>query len=200
MNIGKLKGKLIREGLLEYKCYECGIFEWRYKKLILQLHHKNGNSIDNDIGNLCLLCPNCHSQTDNYAGRNNKSLTKNKSKIEWPDDQELQQMVWNKSIKDIAKELNIYSETLIKRCSDRKISRRPKGHWNRVYKFNRTKFVWPIKEDLEKLVWDKNLSSIAKSIGCSSATVSQKCRSLNIELPPNGYWCKGRPKSLKAKN
>jgi ribosomal protein L40E len=72
-----LKNRLISEGLLDYKCDICknnGI--WNNKKLVLQLEHKNGKSNDNRLENLCFLCPNCHSQTDTYAGRNvgNKKL------------------------------------------------------------------------------------------------------------------------------
>ena len=32
--------------------------------------HINGINNDNRIENLALLCPNCHSQTDTYAGKN----------------------------------------------------------------------------------------------------------------------------------
>lgn len=36
----------------------------------LQLDHINSVYNDNRIENLRWLCPNCHSQTDNYAGKN----------------------------------------------------------------------------------------------------------------------------------
>lgn len=62
--------KLIKEGLKERKCEECGLSEWRGKEIKLQLHHVDGNHFNNDITNLKILCPNCHSQTENYCGRN----------------------------------------------------------------------------------------------------------------------------------
>jgi 5-methylcytosine-specific restriction endonuclease McrA len=39
---------------------------------MMDLHHRNGDALDNRLENLELLCPNCHSQTDNFAGRNVK--------------------------------------------------------------------------------------------------------------------------------
>jgi 5-methylcytosine-specific restriction endonuclease McrA len=67
---GHLKRRLLAAGMLEPKCYECGITEWRGKPISLDLHHINGDPTDNRLDNLTLLCPNCHSQTPNYCGRN----------------------------------------------------------------------------------------------------------------------------------
>ena len=66
-NMTKFKSRLIRANLIEYKCSCCGITEWNGKPLTLQLHHINGNNRDNRLENLTFLCPNCHSQTDNYC-------------------------------------------------------------------------------------------------------------------------------------
>lgn len=64
------------ENLIPYKCMECGLEnEWNNKKISLQLEHKNGINNDNRLENLGFLCPNCHSQTDSYAGKNKKKHT-----------------------------------------------------------------------------------------------------------------------------
>lgn len=65
-----LKRRLLGLELLSPACYCCGIFEWNNKKLTLQIDHINGVNNDNRLENLRLLCPNCHSQTDTYAGKN----------------------------------------------------------------------------------------------------------------------------------
>ena len=69
-NISRLKIRLVNEGKLEYKCQICGINEWLGQKLSLQLDHINGINNDHRIENLRFLCPNCHSQTETYAGKN----------------------------------------------------------------------------------------------------------------------------------
>ena len=38
----------------------------------MHIHHIDGDHFNNELSNLQILCPNCHSQTDSYAGKNNK--------------------------------------------------------------------------------------------------------------------------------
>lgn len=65
-----VKACIIRNNILEYKC-ECGLEGfWANKKLVLQLHHKDGNRKNNLKENLQFLCPNCHSQTTTFTGKN----------------------------------------------------------------------------------------------------------------------------------
>jgi hypothetical protein len=78
-NRGHLRSRLLRAGLKEERCEECGLDEWRGRPLRVTLHHVNGDPYDHRVENLSFLCPNCHSQTSNFAGRNgplrNRSAT-----------------------------------------------------------------------------------------------------------------------------
>jgi hypothetical protein len=66
-----LKILILRNNLIEYKCKDCDISDyWNGKKITLQLEHINGVNNDNRLENLCFLCPNCHSQTPTWGGRN----------------------------------------------------------------------------------------------------------------------------------
>lgn len=68
----RLAKRLVKEGLKEHKCECCGLKEWMGKVIKLELHHINGDPCDNRFENLQLLCPNCHSYTDNYRGKNKR--------------------------------------------------------------------------------------------------------------------------------
>ena len=66
----KLRNRLLDVGLKSNQCEECGVSEWNGKALTIQLDHVNGNSKDHRLENLRMLCPNCHSQTATWCGKN----------------------------------------------------------------------------------------------------------------------------------
>ena len=72
ISTSKLKLKLLKEGIKENRCECCGITEWNGKPIVMQLHHIDGNNKNNSLDNLQMLCPNCHSQTENYCGLANE--------------------------------------------------------------------------------------------------------------------------------
>lgn len=119
-----LKKRLIKKNLLKDECYECGLKSiWNEKPLTLQLDHINGVGYDNRIENLRVLCPNCHTQTDTFGSKNTNNVKKikkvpciicrietvtgrcrgcankinrtGKFKIDWPNNEELSNMVKN---------------------------------------------------------------------------------------------------------
>lgn len=67
--------KIYKKFLIEKhgeKCMECG---WNKRNPItnnvpIELEHKDGNSFNNNLTNLMLLCPNCHSLTPTYKALN----------------------------------------------------------------------------------------------------------------------------------
>lgn len=69
----KLKNRLFSAKLKIPECEECG---WAEKsndgRIPLELDHINGDSRDNRLNNLRILCPNCHSLKPTHRGRNRK--------------------------------------------------------------------------------------------------------------------------------
>lgn len=85
-----LKGKFgiskyIRDYLLNKYDYKCQICGWgktnTYTNTIpLEIHHIDGNHLNNNEDNLQVLCPNCHSLTSTHKNHNKKCTRKNRNK------------------------------------------------------------------------------------------------------------------------
>lgn len=147
---GNLKKKLFKENLLLNKCYKCGLEPlWQGEKLTLQLDHINGNSRDNRLENLRILCPNCHTQTETYGSKNKKMGAKinisnycscgvkiskkatsckscagvknHSTKIIWPNEIELIKMIKESNYTQVAKKLGV-SDTAIRKRIKKMVS------------------------------------------------------------------------------
>lgn len=69
--------KLKRKQILEEqgnKCLHCGLSEWMNEHIKYELDHIDGNNKNNARNNLRLLCPNCHSFTDNWRKKKNADV------------------------------------------------------------------------------------------------------------------------------
>lgn len=155
VNANKLKQRLVKEGLLEYKCAKCGIDRWNGVELSLHMDHINRDKRDNRIQNLRILCPNCHSQTSTYAGKKNKLDSRCKScggkiprasqkigivcekcshfaarKVKnRPVKEVLQHLVWEKPTLHVAKEFGVSDNAVAKWCKSYGIEKPPRGYW-----------------------------------------------------------------------
>lgn len=159
---GYLKKQLIKDNLLEYKC-NCGNDGmWNGKKLILQLEHKNGINNDNRLVNLCFICPNCHSQTGTFSGKNKPSAQKKEKRKE-------------KRIKDCECGKPIYHSS--KMCFD-------------CYSKSQRKVERPPYKKLIEEISTTSQNAVAKKYGVSWASISKwllyyKKNEILVGLEPN---------------
>lgn len=132
--------RLVTEGYKEYRCEECGISEWQNKPISLQLHHKDGNHKNNKLDNLQVLCPNCHTQTDNYGAkvsnetkekrlevkRKIKELKKQSYVLKPPpiEREELKMKIRKTPFVQIAKEYGVTDNTIRKWCDKYQLPRK----------------------------------------------------------------------------
>ena len=110
-----------------HKCEKCLNEFWNEAKIPLEIHHKDGNNLNNELDNLQLLCPNCHAQTDNWRGKNTQNKIK---RIEISDEDFAEALKNNSSIRQALISLGLS----------------PKGgNYTRAYeiaiKYNITKFI-----------------------------------------------------------
>ena len=192
-----LKKYLIKLNIKEDKCEICGLNKWLEKTLTIVVHHIDGNRRNNELNNLQLLCPNCHSQTDNFSGRN-----KFKIKLSQLDTDVIINMIKNsKSIRDvlmnlnvavtsksyefikkIMKDNNVTFKAMINTCKicGKKISKKAKK-CKRCAKLEQPRKVSrPSKEILEKEIQENSFVALGKKYGVSDNAIRKWCKSYNI--------------------
>lgn len=148
-----IKKYIIKFNIIPYQCSKCNLIDkWLGSTLILQLDHINGDCKDNRIENLRFLCPNCHSQTETFAGKNRpavepktcascnsiinresahciKCFSSSREKIKWPPNQELLKLVWSKPLIKLGQDLGVSDNAIRKRCKLNGIALPSMGFW-----------------------------------------------------------------------
>ena len=62
----KLRKRLLRDGIFPHQCFRCNLSVWLGDPIPLELDHIDGCHQNNELTNLRLLCPNCHSKTSTF--------------------------------------------------------------------------------------------------------------------------------------
>lgn len=55
-----LRKRLIKEKIFPHRCMLCGLSKWQGRRIPLELHHLNGDRMNNTLENIMIICPNCH--------------------------------------------------------------------------------------------------------------------------------------------
>lgn len=172
--------RLIKAGYKERQCERCGITDWMGEKIAFHLHHNDGDHNNNKLENLMVLCPNCHSQTDNFAGKSSKKH------ISFDKRQELKQrQVQSGLSEDGQRFYNEYGDykilcpvceqnfmnkeaTMCRQCYDEK-RRKPKVS----------------KEELLKIMENNTYTSAANLLGVDRETVSKWSKYYGLQAKGN---------------
>lgn len=209
INSHSLKIRLIKEGLKQHRCEQCKRTEWNGKIIPIQLHHLDGNSANNEIDNLQILCPNCHAQTENYCAKNRKRTKRQSNPVS---DEALARLIPlsrnpSQTLRELGLSLAQAHYRRINRLmaadptlqflarSTTRIRRNPNAdpYWRIKPKPNLRKVVRPSKEELEKLVWTKPMSQLGKDYGVSDKGIRKWCEAYGVtNIPPARYWPRRR--------
>ncbi len=142
-----VRNLIIRLRLIDYKCDKCSIESWMGEKISLELDHKNGDRVDHRLENLRWLCPNCHSQTDTYCGKN-ITAHKNTRKLK------------NQKNKCACGEEKPVAAKMCRSCA--------------AFSHNKTKINWPSDEDLIFLVESSSYVQAARHLGVSDVAIRKR--------------------------
>lgn len=187
------KSRILKYNLKKHVCSECNCPpEWNNKILNLQLDHINGDTFDNTLENLRFLCPNCHSQTATFGGSKKLEKLEKKFSIE----------IFESTRKAPLKEeilINLKKEGIRKSASYFKMSinnfKQLCNHYEiNLFKLsNNLKIDWPIKEDLQKLILNENLTNLSNIMKVTANAIKRHVRKNNLFLPTDlnkAYWIK----------
>lgn len=172
-----VKAKLV--GIYGGKCIKCG---YNKNYAALEFHHRDPKdkkmgldvrrcsafpwkTLINEANKCDLICSNCHAETHHpycYVNKGDEDLYKKRIPLKVI-----------RLCNCCGVKVN-YSSTWCSKCGIEK----------------RKKYVWPTKEELEKVIWSKPTQKIAKDFNVSDNTIGELCKKYGIDKPPKGYWNK----------
>lgn len=186
------------------KCEKCGLEEWQGQSIPLQVHHIDGNHYNNVLNNLQLLCPNCHAQTDTYAG-------KNKNRVNISDEEFVKTLQESNSIYEAIKKLGISSgkyayERANKLIKEYNISFQNVNNVNYCKKCgiiiskeaeycskcaheNQRKTEWPSRDVLKDKIYTNSFEAIGREYGVDGNSIRKWCDYYNLPRRKKDIKC-----------
>lgn len=147
--------RLISFSLRERKCEECGLDSWRGKPIPLEIDHIDGDHFNNEISNIRIICPNCHTQTPTYCGKNKKRVDLKGPKVATT------KVVPNKVCSVCGSKIGTRNTSLL--CRE---------HSNRSTKIN-----WPSRMELEEMLKVSSFVQVGKNLGVSDNAIRKHLKS-----------------------
>jgi HNH endonuclease. len=169
----KLRNRLLEEGIFEHKCFCCGNTLWLGNPIPLELHHKDGNKLNNNLSNLELRCPNCHYFTDTYKSKNRTKIN-NKDKTTTIN----KKLKRTKKIKQKTKKHCPICNTIISSKSTLCINCEKQKRRKEALKAKEEKGI--TREFLKQEIRTKPFTTIAKEQGVSDNAIRKWCKKFNL--------------------
>ncbi len=182
--------RALKESGVQHICNICGVPDvWNGKKLVLHIDHIDGDRHNDSKENLRFLCPNCHSQTENFGSKPSGKIT-------------------------VLEHNCIICGKIFPGNEGKRHTRKFCSPACRT--FQRDRIEWPNDEILSKLVNDRSLLSLSKEIGVSGNAIKKRCAKKGIiiskvrkllRMSPNGMargfqplqvWVRVPSSALKA--
>lgn len=214
-----LSRKKKKQLLVEYKggkCEICGFDKPIYD--IYDFHHKDPNQKDFGLSGwgknlsleLCkieadkcmLLCANCHREIHYQISeaKINQKISIIQEKYKNNINQLLETEITENYIEKLNKKKNkSQSQKILKKEHFCKCGNKRNKNSKKCLSCYRVEHAnnIPLQKDLEKLIWEKPTTHIAKDYGVSDKAVDKWCKKYNISKPPRGYWQKVKTSNLK---
>lgn len=157
---GSLKKRLLKEKILENKCYECGQLPFWNGKPLV-LHLEHINGVSNDH----------RLENLNILCGHCHSQTKT--------------FAGRNSKKEV-----FFVHPKQKRIRKSQVGFYKNPNWRKESRPDQRKINWPPLEELQKLLWEKPTTHLAKQLGVSDKAIEKWAKKYNLTKPPRGYWTK----------